>query len=60
MDGAYIFQIVSIGTLGVFTSWRLLMVLEVQQGGVTTLSDDAAGEGSKKRHCQCSFHQHLY
>ena len=56
MDGAYIFQIVSNGTLGVFTNWRLPMVLGVQWGGVTSLSDDAVGEGSKKRHCQCLFY----
>ena len=51
MDGAHIFQIISNGTLGVFTNQRLPIVLEVQQGGVTSLSDDVAGEGSKKRCC---------
>ena len=51
MDRAHIFKIISTGTLGVSTNRRLLMVLEVQRGGVTSLSDDAAGEGSKKRHC---------
>ena len=32
------------------------MVLVVQRDGVTSLSDDMTGEGSKKRHYQCSFH----
>jgi hypothetical protein len=47
IEGACIFQIISGVTLGDLTNWIFPMELEVQRVN-TTLSDDAAGECSKK------------
>jgi len=48
MDGEHIFQIISTGTWGVLGTWRFRRLLELQQDGGTTLTDDATGECAKK------------
>ena len=48
IEGARIFRIVSTGTSISFTNWTMPMVLVVQRGKKTALSDDATGEGFKK------------
>jgi len=48
IDGERIFRIVSIGTWGVLGTWRFRRLLELQQDGGTTLTDDATGECVKK------------
>jgi hypothetical protein len=48
IDGARLFRITSVGTGELFTVRASPVVLEVQRGKNTTLSDDAAGEWIKK------------
>jgi len=48
MDGERIFRIVFTGTWGALGTWRFRRLLELQQGGGTTLTDGATGECAKK------------